>query len=307
MHGDRRAGRRSPTPQPKIASTKAAATTRQPKKAAVRRRNRHAPSPSPSARRAAGLSPGRRAADATVTEPKHPTRRRARGRRLGRSVEWPRTRCSPAIAALSATRPAPRMLHALMDGRALTATELAQVAGVAPQTASGHLAQHDGGRPHRRREAGAAPLSPAGVAGGRADAREHHAGRGGATSPAAGASPSARATMRCAPRAPATTISPDGSASRSPMRWSSAGRVELDGDAGLLTATRPRVPRRHRHRRRADRRAAHEALRPRAHAGPASTGASGGRTSPAWSAPRSARIALQKAGRGGWKGRARSR
>lgn len=33
------------------------------------------------------------------------------------------------------------MLAALMDGRALTATELAGVAGVTPQTASGHLAQ----------------------------------------------------------------------------------------------------------------------------------------------------------------------
>ncbi len=33
------------------------------------------------------------------------------------------------------------MLHALMDGRALTAKELAYVAGVAPQTASGHLAK----------------------------------------------------------------------------------------------------------------------------------------------------------------------
>ncbi len=33
------------------------------------------------------------------------------------------------------------MLSALMDGRALTATELAHVAGVTPQTASGHLAK----------------------------------------------------------------------------------------------------------------------------------------------------------------------
>lgn len=33
------------------------------------------------------------------------------------------------------------MLQALMDGRALTASELAGVAGVTPQTASGHLAQ----------------------------------------------------------------------------------------------------------------------------------------------------------------------
>ncbi len=33
------------------------------------------------------------------------------------------------------------MLSVLMDGRALTATELARAAGVTPQTASGHLAQ----------------------------------------------------------------------------------------------------------------------------------------------------------------------
>jgi DNA-binding transcriptional ArsR family regulator len=33
------------------------------------------------------------------------------------------------------------MLQALMDGRALTAAELAQAAGITPQTASGHLAQ----------------------------------------------------------------------------------------------------------------------------------------------------------------------
>jgi DNA-binding transcriptional ArsR family regulator len=33
------------------------------------------------------------------------------------------------------------MLHALMDGRALTASELASVAAITPQTASGHLAR----------------------------------------------------------------------------------------------------------------------------------------------------------------------
>ena len=33
------------------------------------------------------------------------------------------------------------ILVALMDGRALTATELAQVAGVSPQTTSGHLSK----------------------------------------------------------------------------------------------------------------------------------------------------------------------
>lgn len=33
------------------------------------------------------------------------------------------------------------MLAALMDGRALTAAELARIAGITPQTASGHLAR----------------------------------------------------------------------------------------------------------------------------------------------------------------------
>jgi DNA-binding transcriptional ArsR family regulator len=43
------------------------------------------------------------------------------------------------VAALSGDPGRASMLHALMDGRALTASELARVAGVAPQTASGHL------------------------------------------------------------------------------------------------------------------------------------------------------------------------
>jgi DNA-binding transcriptional ArsR family regulator len=47
-----------------------------------------------------------------------------------------------AEIALLAGEPArAAMLHALMDGRALTATELASVAGITPQTASGHLAR----------------------------------------------------------------------------------------------------------------------------------------------------------------------
>jgi len=45
------------------------------------------------------------------------------------------------IAALAGDPARAGMLHALMDGRALTATELAKVAGIAPQTASGHLAR----------------------------------------------------------------------------------------------------------------------------------------------------------------------
>lgn len=45
------------------------------------------------------------------------------------------------IAALVGDPARAGMLHALMDGRALTASELAQVAGITPQTASGHLAR----------------------------------------------------------------------------------------------------------------------------------------------------------------------
>ena len=43
------------------------------------------------------------------------------------------------IAALPGDPARASMLHALMDGRALTATELAKIAGITPQTASGHL------------------------------------------------------------------------------------------------------------------------------------------------------------------------
>lgn len=45
------------------------------------------------------------------------------------------------IAALAGDPARAAMLQALMDGGALTATELAQVAGIAAPTASGHLAQ----------------------------------------------------------------------------------------------------------------------------------------------------------------------
>ena len=45
------------------------------------------------------------------------------------------------VAALSGDPTRATMLHALMDGRALTATELARAAGITPQTASGHLSR----------------------------------------------------------------------------------------------------------------------------------------------------------------------
>jgi DNA-binding transcriptional ArsR family regulator len=45
------------------------------------------------------------------------------------------------VAALAGDPARAAMLHELMEGRALTASELARVARVTPQTASGHLAQ----------------------------------------------------------------------------------------------------------------------------------------------------------------------
>src|SRR5262249_19623026 len=50
------------------------------------------------------------------------------------------------VAALVGDPTRANMLCALLDGRALTAGELAYSAGVAPQTASGHLAKLAGGR-----------------------------------------------------------------------------------------------------------------------------------------------------------------
>ena len=43
------------------------------------------------------------------------------------------------VAALSGDPARAAMLHALMDGQALTASELATIAGITPQTATGHL------------------------------------------------------------------------------------------------------------------------------------------------------------------------
>src|SRR3984893_3362927 len=50
------------------------------------------------------------------------------------------------VAALIGNPTRANMLTALLDGRALTASELAYAAGVAPQTASGHLAKLTQGR-----------------------------------------------------------------------------------------------------------------------------------------------------------------
>src|SRR5918912_1735752 len=50
------------------------------------------------------------------------------------------------VAALVGDPARANILNALLDGRALTAKELAGVAGVSPQTASGHLGKLTDGR-----------------------------------------------------------------------------------------------------------------------------------------------------------------
>jgi len=52
-----------------------------------------------------------------------------------------RTAAFAEIATVAGDPARAGMLNALMDGRALTATELARVAGITPQTASSHLAR----------------------------------------------------------------------------------------------------------------------------------------------------------------------
>src|SRR6202030_4192732 len=80
------------------------------------------------------------------------------------------------VAALVGNPARANMLTALLDGRALTATELAFAGGVAAQTASGHLARLNAGRPltpHTTRP----PCGGGGVGGG----GRGRAGPGGGT------------------------------------------------------------------------------------------------------------------------------
>ena len=81
------------------------------------------------------------------------------------------------VAALAGDPARASMLHALMDGRALTASELARAAGITPQTASGHLAKMAAAGLIVA-EAGPASLSPPGCAGSGPHDGEHHAGGG---------------------------------------------------------------------------------------------------------------------------------
>ena len=128
------------------------------------------------------------------------------------------------------------MLAALLDGRALTAAELAAHAGVTPQTASGHLAKlvatglvvmRRQGR-HRYHSLASPEVA--------AHAREHEPAGGVAGRHRSGRpSASGRATPRCARRAPATTIWPAASPSAWPRPWPRRGHVVIDRDGGLVT------------------------------------------------------------------------
>ena len=123
------------------------------------------------------------------------------------------------VAALVGDPARANMLSALMDGRTLTATELAYVSGVAPQTASGHLAKlSDAGllalekQGRRRYFRLASPLVARMLEGLMVVHRK--APPGSAISGAA--------ERRSDTRVRAMTTWPDGSPSRSPTGWSNA-------------------------------------------------------------------------------------
>ena len=79
-----------------------------------------------------------------------------------------------ATAALLGDPARANMLAALMDGRALTAKELAFAAHVSPPDHQRPSGQADRGRAADPAEAGPASLLPAGLAAGRPDAGGHH-------------------------------------------------------------------------------------------------------------------------------------
>ena len=122
------------------------------------------------------------------------------------------------IAALAGDPARAGMLHALLGGRALTATELASVAGVTPQTASGHLARLTAvdlvsvmkqGR-HRYYRLASPAVARMMEAIMEVASDQQPPGRGWSSD---------RATPPCAPPASATIIWPAASASPSPMHW----------------------------------------------------------------------------------------
>ena len=200
------------------------------------------------------------------------------------------------IASLVGDPARANMLSALMDGGALTASELALEAGVGLPTASSHLSKLIDGRPAD------ASRARAGIATMRWPEQTSRRCSRRSCGVAAGAGPQrarpARATPPCARRGSATIISP------ATMRWRCSTALLA---RGMLKERRRRIRlgrsgaavfRRDRHRYRRPSQAS--ADQP---AGPASTGASGARISPArlarrsWtkSSPRNGRGASRKA------------
>ena len=199
------------------------------------------------------------------------------------------------VAALAGDPARAGMLHALMDGRALTASELAHVAGITPQTASSHLA--------RMIAAGLLSVEKQGR-------HRYHRLASPAVAQMMESIMQVASDLEPAPRRSSCRPARCGAAggahllrpSRRPSRRGAGRR------AGGRRPRRARARRRPRHRRRASpcsaasasmsrrcRRAAARVARASC-AGPASTGASGGRIWPARSARRCARTASPRAG-----------
>ena len=137
------------------------------------------------------------------------------------------------VAALAGDPARAGMLHALMDGRALTASELARVASVTPQTASGDLerlamagllaVEKQGRHRYHRLASPAVAQMVEGIM--------QVASSLGATRPRLVV---VRGTRHCGRHEPATTILPAVSASHSPTRWSRAVKSSWQAMEGWL-------------------------------------------------------------------------
>ena len=141
-----------------------------------------------------------------------------------------------AVGALLGNPSRAAMLDALMTGRALTAAELARVAGVSAPTASEHLAKLREGGLRGGRVAGAAPLPPAGVRRRRGSPRVALARRPRAT----GDAPCASRAGRVAGRGAHLLRPPGGPMRGRPARRPARARL-AGARAGWLRPLRARV------------------------------------------------------------------
>ena len=206
------------------------------------------------------------------------------------------------VAALTGDPARAGMLQALMDGRALTASELARVASITPQTASGHLArmtvagllsvEKQGKHRYHRL---ATPTVARMVESIMQVASDLPAQKRLTTGPRDAALRDARTCYdHLAGKlgvALADALVSKGYAELRATPVSSPGQAPLSSAASVSIWTpcwhgRPKSP-------------------PGCSVVPVSTGASGGRISQARSAPRCARIVSKAAGSGGWLGPAR--